>query len=222
MQSMTDSFTEAYNSGRGIEDRRYNEIVSLYSLMLSRSESEGNSIVIGATDLMPVANRLLEAVMSSVGDADSASDEISEASTKNRERDVNRQFDNLIAQTKAQMITNGTYNNTLWPSVQAGIERQRSEALDKAKEAGMSVKLNAKSSVATLRANVGAQILTAMQGIVTANDQRKLTVVELRNTVLKWMLDYIGTREESYPELEEIATVAERMGFSVGSAGSVL
>lgn len=222
MQSMVDSFASAYNEGRAIEDARYNEVVSLYSLMLSRSEAEGNEIVSGETDLMPLANRMAEAVLASVDKADEDADEAAELVVENRERDVNRQFDLLVAQTKAQMVTNGTYNGTIWPSVHAGIERQRSEALGKAREAGTTARLNVRQSVATLRSNVLGSLLQSMQSVASAADQRKVTVVEMRNSVLKWMLDYIGSREESYPELEEVATVAERMGFSVGSAGSVL
>jgi len=222
MQSMITSFTGAYNSGRGIEDTRYNEIVSLYTLMLSRSENEGNAIVSGATDLMPLATRMADSVMGSVDTADTASDELAAKSTENRRRDVNRQFDSLVSQKQAEMISAGLYNGSVWATVQAGIERQRSEALDKAEEAGNSVKFQAKSSLATTKSGVAAQLLTAMQGVASASDQRKITVVELRNSVLKWMLDYIGTREERYPELEEVATVSEKMGFSVGSAGSVL
>lgn len=222
MQSMVDSFTAAYNGGRAIEDMRYNEIVSLYGLMVARSEAEGNEIVAGATDLMPLANRMAEAVLASVGKADEDADAVAELVVKNRERDVNRQFDLLVAQMKARMITNGTYNGMLWPSVHAGIERQRSEALDKAREAGTTARLNVRQSVATLRSNVLGSLLQSMQSVASAADQRKVTAVEMRNSVLKWMLDYIGSREESYPELEEISTVAERMGFSVGSAGSVL
>lgn len=222
MQSMVDSFTEAYNGGRAIEDMRYNEIVSLYGLMVSRSEAEGNAIISGATDLMPLANRMAEAALAAVGKADEDADAAAELVAGNRERDVNRQFDLLVAQTKAQMVTNGTYNGTLWPSVHAGIERQRSEALDKAREAGATARLNVRQSAATLRSNVLGSLLQAMQSVASAADQRKVTATEMRNSVLKWMLDYIGSREESYPELEEISTVAERMGFSVGSAGSVL
>lgn len=222
MQSMVDSFTEAYNGGRAIEDMRYNEIVSLYGLMVTRSEAEGNEIVAGATDLMPLANRMAEAALAAVGKADEDADAAAELVAGNRERDVNRQFDLLVAQTKAQMVTNGTYNGTLWPSVHAGIERQRSEALDKAREAGATARLNVRQSAATLRSNVLGSLLQAMQSVASAADQRKVTATEMRNSVLKWMLDYIGSREESYPELEEISTVAERMGFSVGSAGSVL
>ena len=222
MQSMVDSFTAAYNGGRAIEDMRYNEIVSLYGLMVARSEAEGNEIVAGATDLMPLANRMAEAALASVGKADEAADAAAELVVENRERDVNRQFDLLVAQTKAQMITNGTYNGTIWPSVHAGIERQRSEALDKAREAGATARVGVRQSAATLRSTVLGSILQAMQTVSSAADQRKVTAAEMRNSVLKWMLDYIGSREESYPELEEISTVAERMGFSVGSAGSVL
>lgn len=222
MQTMTDDFADAYNTGRKVEDTRYADIVSLYSLMLNRSENEGNAIVREATDLLPLANSLADAVLSSVKSSGSAAAEVAAQSSATRKADVNAQFDALVSQAKAKMIEDGTYNGTVWPSVLAGIEKKRSEALDKAEESAASVKMSAYQSAASSGGSAAGAILSAMQSVANAADQRKVTVVELRNNVLKWMLDYIASREETYPEVEDLATLTERLGFSYASAGSVL
>lgn len=222
MQTLTDDFADAYNAGRSIEDTRYANIISLYSLMLNRSETEGNAFVNGATNLQPLAESLAEAVRSSVVKSGSAAAEVAATSSATRKADVNAQFDALVSQAKAKMIADGTYNGTVWPSVLAGIEKKRSEAMDKAEESAASVKMSAYQSAASSGGSAAGAILSAMQSVANAADQRKVTVVELRNNVLKWMLDYIASREETYPEVEDLATLTERLGFSYASAGSVL
>lgn len=221
MQTMTDDFAAAYNSGRAVEDERYRSVISLYTLMLDRSEKEGNEFIDGSTDLLPLAGRMADAVISSVERSGSAALEVGSRSAKTLKADVNAQFDALVSQAKAKMVADGTYNGTVWPSVLAGIEKKRAEALGKAEESAAELKMNAYQTAASTGQVAGA-LLSAMQSVTDAADKRKVTAVELRNNVLKWMLDYIGSREETYPEVADLATVTERMGFSYASAGSVL
>lgn len=44
LQTMINEFTSAYNEGRLLNDRRYDEIVQLYDVMLSRSTAEANAV----------------------------------------------------------------------------------------------------------------------------------------------------------------------------------
>lgn len=222
LQSMMDSFTDAYNSGRTIDNERYESIVSLYAIALSRNEREGEAILVGmdelGKDIAYAWNRVGDFIRNLNESAKAVSDVVGIDATA----DVNRQFDALLAQTKAQMITNGTYNGTVWPSVAAGIERQRAAALVKAKSEGGQISVSAQSAATNSAVAAYSQLLSAEQQFSDAVAQRKLTAVELRNSVLKWMLDFVGSREEVYPELEEISSMAQQLGFSVGAAGNVI
>lgn len=225
LQDMVTSFTNEYNSGRKIDDARFNEMVSLYGVLLKDNVTEGNAILnqaINAANPAYFLNKLYNSIWSEFNSATGKVEEIYKGAQDDATADVNRQFDALLAQTKAQMITNGTYNSTVWPSVAAGIERQRTAALVKAKSEARKIGVDAITSLGSAKASAASALLAAQNAISDSLDKRRVTVVEMRNSVLKWMLDFMEKREEVYPELEEISAAAERLGFSVGAAGNVL
>ena len=43
---------------------------------------------------------------------------------------------------------------------------------------------------------------------------------ELYNTVVKWMLNFMERREDDYPSLDSLVTVAERLGYADGASSS--
>ena len=225
LQDMVTSFTNEYNSGRKIDDARFNEMVSLYGVLLKDNVTEGNAILnqaISHSNPTYFLDKLYNSIWSEFNSATWKVEEIYKGAQDDATADVNRQFDALLSQTKAQMITNGTYNSTVWPSVAAGIERQRTAALVKAKSEARKIGVDAITSLGSAKASAASALLAAQNAISDSLDKRRVTVVEMRNSVLKWMLDFMGTREEVYPELEEISAAAERLGFSVGAAGNVL
>lgn len=225
LQDMVTSFTNEYNSGRKIDNDRFNEIVSLYGLLLKSNETEGSRILSGAinaTDPLFFIDKLYSSIWTDMDLAHGSAIHAASDAEVDSVSDVNRQFDALISQAKAQMITNGTYNGTVWPSVAAGIERQRAAAIVKARSEARQIGVNALASVGSAKASAASALLAAQNAISESLDKRRVTVIEMRNSVLKWMLDFIGNREEVYPELEEISACAERLGFSVGAAGNVL
>lgn len=225
LQDMVTSFTEEYNSGRKIDDARFNEMVSLYGVLLKDNVTEGNDILnqaISHSNPTYFLDKLYNSIWSEFNSATWKVEEIYKGAQDDATADVNRQFDALLSQTKAQMITNGTYNSTVWPSVAAGIERQRTAALVKAKSEARKIGVDAITSLGSAKASAASALLAAQNAISDSLDKRRITVVEMRNSVLKWMLDFMEKREEVYPELEEISAAAERLGFSVGAAGNVL
>lgn len=225
LQDMVTSFTDEYNSGRKIDSDRFDEMVSLYGILLKSNEKEGTRILSGAVDAVNPTSFLDSLYGSIWSDMDSARKEamsISDDAEKGAVDDVNRSFDALVSQARAQMVSNGTYNAVVWASVSAGIERQRAAALVKARSEARQVGVGAISSVGSAKASAASVLLAARNAISDSVDKRRVTMVEMRNNVIKWMLDFIGRREEVYPELEEISACAERLGFSVGAAGNVL
>lgn len=50
LADMVRSFTDAYNEGRNVNAARYNELVSLYALMLKRTEDEANAVPVADID----------------------------------------------------------------------------------------------------------------------------------------------------------------------------
>jgi hypothetical protein len=54
---------------------------------------------------------------------------------------------------------------------------------------------------------------------VEMKQKRILVPTEIRNTVFKWMLDFMERREDDYPGLDQLAGISEKLGFSDGATG---
>ena len=163
-----------------------------------------------------------------------------------RTDEINRQFDAKIAKAKATMIANGTYNGTAWANVESGFERDRQYALNDLADTLVTLKVDTYGKVATLTtdseaklvaavaqlagmekeyADTGLKVAAARQGIMESAERitdaiqkRRLGATELRNTVVKWMFDFMERREDEYPGLDQLTTVAERLGYGDGGA----
>jgi GTP:adenosylcobinamide-phosphate guanylyltransferase len=271
LKDMVTSFTNAYNEGRRVNNSRYDELVALYSLMLSHTEDEANSVPIidlKSEDFVNLGEEIARSVEESLnispadirGLYDDALDNIRAALSSlketannlpsnwlaSREADVNRQFDAKIAQAKAAMVANGTYSGTMWPNVESGYERDRQYALTDLADSVVTLKVDTYGKIATLTADTETRLVEAvgrLSGIETAMAETKMRVgevrsrlmesavrvveaiqknrigiTELRNTVLKWMFEFMERREDEYPGIEQLATVAERLGYGDGGA----
>lgn len=272
LNDMIASFTKAYNEGRSVNNARYDELVALYSLMLSHTEDEANAIPVielKAEDFVKLGEEIASSVESSLnitpedirGLYDDALANIRNALSSlketannlpsnwlaSREADVNRRFDAKIAQAKAAMVANGTYSGTVWPNVESGYERDRQYALTDLADSVVTLKVDTLGKIATLTAETETRLVEAvgrLSGIETtmaetmmrvgevrsrlmesavrvveAIQKNHIGVTELRNTVLKWMFEFMERREDDYPGLEQLATIADRLGYSDGAVG---
>lgn len=271
LKDMIASFTKAYNEGRQVNNSRYDELVALYSLMLSHTEDEANAIPVidlksedfvklgeeiassveASLNISPADIRgLYDDALANIRDALSSLKETANNLPSNwlasREADVNRQFDAKIARAKATMVANGTYSGTVWPNVESGYERDRQYALTDLADSVVTLKVDTFSKIATLTADTETRLVEAvgrLSGIETAMAETMMRVgevrsrlmesavrvveaiqknvigvIELRNTVLKWMFEFMERREDEYPGIEQLATVAERLGYGDGGA----
>ena len=218
LQSMIDSLIGAYNNGRSINVARYDEIVSLYALMLSRTEDEGNAMIDDGIDFTPLFDDIKTQVQSALTTYASQVTAIPSTWMQSRIDEINRKFNALLGQEMAKYTTAGMWNTTISASVNAGIERERQYALNQLSDEMVSVKLKAYGDIATITANVGDNLIQAQVRIFEALQKKRIEPVNLRNTVFKWMLDFMERREDPYPQITELETVAERLGYSGGIA----
>ena len=114
------------------------------------------------------------------------------------------------------MVSDGTYNGTVWPSVLAGIEHQRSHALDALKDESVTMKLTAYGDIAKTTASLYGQMIDAQVRVFEALKSKKTTPITLRNEVLKWMYDFMERRTDDHVKIEELATLVEQMGYDGG------
>lgn len=270
LKDMVVSFTNAYNEGRTVNNARYDELVALYSLMLSHTENEVNKIplcdiqpndILGLADVIeesldktnsiklaeirPVYDSALANIRNAISALKNASS-IPANWQKSREEEINRKFDAEKGKINAAMIANGTYAATAWANVVSGIERDRQNALTALADSMVTLKVDTYGKIATITAESEGRlmdIIAKLIGIETslidvkahmADIRVKLTesavritegiqknqigLTEIRNTVLKWMFEFMERREDEYPGIEQLATVAERLGYGDGGA----
>ena len=219
LKDMISSFTKAYNEGRQINDERYDELVALYALMLSRTEDEANAFGgLSTEDFKPLADAVVAACKDALEKYGASADNIPADWMQSRIDEINRKFDALVAQAKSDMISKGTYNSTVWPTTMSGIERDRQLALNGLKDDMVTLKVDVLGKIAAMKADIGQKLLDCEIRIIEAQQKMLLGPTEIRNTVFKWMLDFMERREDDYPGLEQLATIASQLGYAEGGA----
>jgi hypothetical protein len=118
------------------------------------------------------------------------------------------------------MVDAGTYNSTVWPTTAAGIERNRQDALNALKDDMVTLKVDVMGRIATMTADVGQKLLDCGIRIIEARQKLLIGPIELYNTVVKWMLDFMERRDDDYPSLESLVTVADKLGYADGATSS--
>ncbi len=218
LQDMITSFTKAYNEGRGVNNDRYEELVSLYALMLSRTEDEANGFGFSPDDFKPLVEMVVKAVKDALEKYGASVENIPDDWLQQRIKDINDKFDALIGEAKTTMVSNGTYNTTVWPTTLAGIERRRADALNALKDDMVTLKVETYGKIAGTTADVGNKLMDCATQIIKAQKELMLGPTEMRNNVFKWMLDFMERRDDEYPGLEQIAAAAESLGYGDGAA----
>ena len=219
LKDMISSFTKAYNEGRQINDERYDELVALYALMLQRTENEANAFGgLSTEDFKPLADAIIAACKDAMEKYAASADNIPEDWMQSRIDEINRKFDALLAQAKNDMVSKGTYNSTVWPTTASGIERDRQNALSNLKDDMVTLKVDVYGKIAAMKADIGHKLLDCEIRIIEAQQKMLLGPTEIRNTVFKWMLDFMERREDDYPGLEQLATIASQLGYAEGGA----
>ena len=157
LQDMVESFTDAYNEGRQVNSDRYDEIVSLYALMLARTESEANNVfsALSPDDFKPLAEMVVDAVREALENYRNALGDLPEDWMASRTQEINDRYDALLSEAQSKMITAGTYNSTVWPTTASGIERDRQKALNDLKDEMVTLKVDVYGKIASITADIG-------------------------------------------------------------------
>lgn len=220
LKDMIAQFTKAYNEGRQINDERYDELVALYALMLSRTEDEANAFAgLNVDDFKPLAKLVTDEIKKAIEEYKNAVGDLPADWMQSRVDEINRKFDALLAEAKSKMVSAGTYNSTVWPTTVSGIERDRQIALNGLKDDMVTLKVDVYGKIASMTADVGKGLLDCEIRILEMQNKMMLGPTEMRNQVFKWMLDFMERRDDDYPGLESISQIAERLGYSDGASG---
>lgn len=230
-QHMINQLVSSYNEGRSINTQRYDELCRLYaSLVISTEKAVGdiNTMSVTPESFMGLVDGIVSKMRSvplpeseSLSEIASKIDMRMEAWLDGRRADINRQFDARIEQAKSQMVTNGTYNGVVWPTVASGIERDRQYALNdlnsaiadfESNLAGVKARLfDAKVTLfeAQQRRETGimevrVRLQEAAAKVANEIIDNRVNLVNLRNAVAQAMYAFMERRDDDYPDIESV------------------
>lgn len=212
LDSLVKSYTDAYNEGRQLNDQRYDDLIVLYSAVLSKSQGVFNDLE--ASD--ETYNTLIQSIIASIGTDHTAysgdvNGDLDEYGISMRLQ-VNIRFDNAVSAAKQALINRGMYNSTTWTSTYAGLERERSLSLtdleDKLMQQRLALKHKVHGELTSMRSRVMAARDRLRDTLHNASD-RRLTA---RNTIVEALARFVEARTDSYPDLAEIGKLAAALG----------
>jgi len=212
------SFTNAYNTGRNLNDQRYDEIVTLYTVMLDKSEDEMNSLSSDNSTYDDLVETILAELSASwttlSADLTGVYDDYGTDATDR----INTQFDNRVAEARASLIDRGAYNSTIWDSINTGIERERASALGELADKITDRDVALKDRLYSLKADMQTKILAARDRIRSYVQNSEIQTIGMRNQVLQALLQFMERREDGYPDLGTIGQLATNLGAGQGGS----
>ena len=221
LNDMVQTFTDAYNEGREMNNERYDELVACYLLLLQETKAKTDLFAdLDTSDFKPLADRVTDAIKNAMEEYKNSVGTLPDDWMQSRIDEINRKFDALLAEAMQKMVTAGTYNSTVWPTTASGIERDRQNALNALKDDMVTLKVEVMGRIASMTADVGQKLLDCGIRIIEARQKLLIGPVELYNTVVKWMLDFMERRDDDYPSLESLVTVADKLGYADGASSS--
>ena len=219
LQDLTNSYTVAYNEGRFANDRRYDDLIALYSATLSNSESVLASL---QTDEDSYESYILSKISSMDFDytlyyADIGDPNLDEWYTDARQL-INDDYDSRVAAARAEMESTGWYSTSRWSTENTGIESDRTKAIAhlgvEKRKLDIDHRTNSYKLQVDMRKNVIAardRLMAQLQGL--QND--RLTI---RNRIAEALAGIVERRTDSYPDIDKIGELVSNLG--TGGTGS--
>jgi hypothetical protein len=218
LQDLITEFTDAYNEGREVNDRRYDEIVAIYNVMLDKTETELSAISTASGDYDDIIRQILGELEDDLDAHNTDVDALLDGYGDGLRAQINERFDNELTKARQSLIDRGMNNTTLWTTTSAGIERERSMALTDAEDKIIERLLASKDRLYVFLAEMRRGIMDGHLRLLNEAKDNAFKPVEFRNLVLQAMLNFMERREDEYPSLGDLSAITAQLGFSEGAA----
>jgi hypothetical protein len=218
LNDMIREFTDAYNEGREINDSRYDELVTLYNVMLDKSEDHLGTLDTLTSDYSAVVEAIIEAMPEDYDAHKAEVDGILDDWGDSMRDEINTRFDNEAAKVQQALVDRGMSNTTLLTGMNAGIETERSKALTDLEDKIVERRLALKDRLYTLKVDVEKRVTEAHTRLLAVRQDHVLKPLEFRNAIFQAMLAMMERRTDDYPGLDGLANLAAQLGYSDGAA----
>jgi hypothetical protein len=216
LQDMINQFTNAYNEGRLLNDRRYDEILLVYNAMLDKSQDEILDVNVESGEYEDLIDQVLSAIPSDYteyrGEVVGMLDDYGESMRD----EINTRFDNEITKARQSLITRGMHNTMTLTSALAGIEALRQKALLELDDRLIDKKLAQSDSLYRLRTEMRTRIESSAAKLAGMKRERRVGSIEFRNAIITAMAKFMEERTDDYPGVAELAKLAAGLGYADG------
>ena len=214
LQSMITEFTDSYNEGRTINDSRYDELVTLWATMSDRTEDDINALSTTETNYVDLLDTVVAQLPTDFDTYSDYVDGLLDGWGDSMRLEVNDRFNAMRASERQELTNRGMYNTTVWTSASAGIERERSVALTDLEDKILERLLDSKNQEQRFLVDMRNGTLAAYSRVLTVRQDNVLRPLEVRNKILTSMFNFMERREDSYPDLGNLANIAAQLGYS--------
>lgn len=219
LAAMTQDYSVAYNEGREANDTRYDDIVSIYSVVSDKMQDELISLDSKDATYEALVEVLFTSIESDYTSHDSeVSGDLDNWGTAQVTR-INTQFDSELSKAQNSLISNGMYNSTTWSSASAGIERERARALNDHNDKLIVQQLGLEERLYAARAQTRDRILAARDRLFTTVQAGAMSREAMREKILTDLCVFMERRTDSYPDLTAIGNAAAELGAGTAITG---
>ncbi|MEM6362811.1 MAG: hypothetical protein AAF745_00180 [Planctomycetota bacterium] len=211
LQELLTDFTNAYNEGRDNNQKRYEDVVRVWSEMLDKSQThldDAKSSLDNRIDLyFTTLNDLDDDYNDFYADVQADLDALTATLNADRTR-VNDQFDALVSQSNQNLLDRGFYSSGMTSTITAGIEERRALALTEISEREQRL-----IAEITLRKNqiyrdvlgMRASLVDARMGLENRKQEFLAYQLSERNSILAGLFSFVERRVDGYPDLGSLA-----------------
>lgn len=212
LTAMVEDYSAAYNEGRDLNDTRYDDIVSIYSLVADKMQDE--LILLDTKDA--TYDGLIEALITAI-EADwtshdaEVSGDLDNWGTSQVTR-INTQFDSELSKAQNALVSQGMYNSTTWASVSAGIERERAVALNEFNDKLIVQQIGLEERLYAAKTQMRDRILQARERLFNVVHTAAMAREAMRERIITALCNFMERRTDSYPDLTAIGNAAAELG----------
>lgn len=212
LKDMVVDYTSAYNEGRDLNDSRYDEIITLYTATLDKSEDEFNDLEDDDSTYDTLIETLILGLYTDHTDYASEVEGALDDYGGSIRTEINTRFTNLIATQKASLIGRGMYNTTIWNTTEAGIERERTVALADFEDKLIERQIAVTTTVKVDKTSMRTQILAARDRLHTTVTAAANYRLASRNAIMQSLESFMERRTDGYPDISQIGQLAASLG----------
>lgn len=205
-------YTAAYNEGRQLNDQRYDDLVTLYTSVLDKTEDTFNA----NAALDTAHDALIRSIIAAMEAAYAAyaldvSNDLDSWGTS-LVAEVNARFDAELAKAAQALIDRGLYTGLLSVNASASVERERTRALATTNDQIQVRKTELKQKVYGDGMEMRSRILSAYERLRSYLASALDRQVAVRNAAAEALGRLVEGREDGYPDLNEIGRLAASLG----------